>query len=188
MGCPLLSRFHIVCTLSGHFESSDVLLLTIQWGFCLHLTKEECNSDLVKARTPTLALILFVFAVGYTFAENKVVVIPMGAEAAITPTTQWAIVKENGVVLTQSGGITAVRFATGGYYVTFPYDVTGHAIMAIQKTPWTSRGLSVSPCRAASQTLDGESIMCDAASNNKKTVAVLHHAGLALGVDTCDMV
>lgn len=35
----------------------------------------------VKARTPILALILFVFAVGYTFAANKVVVIPMAVDA-----------------------------------------------------------------------------------------------------------
>jgi hypothetical protein len=39
----------------------------------------------VKARTPILALILFVFAVGYTFAANKVVVIPMAADAAPLP-------------------------------------------------------------------------------------------------------
>ena len=35
----------------------------------------------VKARTPILALILFVFGAGYTFAANKVVVIPMAADA-----------------------------------------------------------------------------------------------------------
>jgi hypothetical protein len=36
-----------------------------------------------KTRTPILALFLFVFSVGYTFAANKVVVIPMGADAAL---------------------------------------------------------------------------------------------------------
>lgn len=38
----------------------------------------------IKTRTPILALILFVFALcsGYTFAETKVVVIPLGADAA----------------------------------------------------------------------------------------------------------
>ena len=36
----------------------------------------------IKARTPILALILFVFAVGYTVAAtNKVVVIPLGADS-----------------------------------------------------------------------------------------------------------
>jgi len=35
----------------------------------------------VKARTSILALILFVFGIGYTFAANKVVVIPMAADA-----------------------------------------------------------------------------------------------------------
>lgn len=35
----------------------------------------------IKARTPILALILFVFAIGYTFAETKVVFIPMAADA-----------------------------------------------------------------------------------------------------------
>jgi hypothetical protein len=35
----------------------------------------------VKARTPVLALILFVFAVGYTVAAtNKVVIVPLGSE------------------------------------------------------------------------------------------------------------
>jgi len=35
----------------------------------------------VKARTPILVLILFVFAVGYTFAANKVVIIPMAGDS-----------------------------------------------------------------------------------------------------------
>lgn len=40
----------------------------------------------VKARTPILALILFVFSVGFTIAAtNKVVVIPMGADTNIAP-------------------------------------------------------------------------------------------------------
>jgi hypothetical protein len=38
--------------------------------------------NLVKARTPILALILFVFAADYTFAANKVVVVPMGVDTA----------------------------------------------------------------------------------------------------------
>ena len=36
----------------------------------------------VNARTPILALILFVFGIGNVFAANKVVVIPMGSDAA----------------------------------------------------------------------------------------------------------
>ena len=37
----------------------------------------------IKARTPVLALILFVFAIGYTFAE-KVVVIPLAGDVGIS--------------------------------------------------------------------------------------------------------
>lgn len=35
----------------------------------------------IKTRTPLLAFILFVFAIGYTVAANKVVVIPLGGDS-----------------------------------------------------------------------------------------------------------
>ena len=53
----------------------------------------------IKSRTPILALILFVFAVGYTFAA-KVVVIPLGADTA--PQSFAKSVTDSGLILTGS--------------------------------------------------------------------------------------
>ena len=37
----------------------------------------------IKARTPILAIILFVSLVGYTFAQNKVVVVPLAGDGPV---------------------------------------------------------------------------------------------------------
>ena len=63
----------------------------------------------IKTRTPTLALILFVFAVGYTFAANKVVVIPLGADAALDTVSSYNQITSDVAISTITP--TAVNFA-----------------------------------------------------------------------------
>jgi len=85
----------------------------------------------VKTRTPILAFILFVFAVGYTFAANKVVVIPMAADAP--PASQWANVSSSGNILDQSGGITIdTQYVDSQafYYLDFGNGVSESGISA----------------------------------------------------------
>lgn len=126
----------------------------------------------VKARTPIMALILFVFAVGYTFAANKVVVIPMGPDA---PTTQWALIKSNGTIAAQSGGITVARVATGAYFVTFGKDVSGHALIATvqNNSNYSDITLSAVICGGPPVDESGELAGCWDAYNNTNNVLVM---------------
>ena len=95
----------------------------------------------VKARTPILALILFVSAVGYTFAQNKVVVIPMAADEAL-----WALVNSDGTIESQSGGVTVTHPSSGSNWVDFGKDVTGHAIIANLRYPSRKAIISLTIC------------------------------------------
>lgn len=81
---------------------------------------------LIKARTPFLALILSLLAIGHTFAANRVVVVPMlGSDTA-----QWALVGDNQTILDQSGGISVADTDTGVVYLDFGKRVVGRPIIA----------------------------------------------------------
>jgi hypothetical protein len=144
-----------------------VILGVVSFGHTSPKENEKMIKS-VKARTPILAFILFVFAAGYTFAANKVVVIPLGADAA--PTAQWALVKDDGTILDQSGGIVMNKHPTPGfYYLDFGKDVSGHAIVATSRYPSTDNFVSTGACGGSAY--NTAIILCDR-SNNNNTVFV----------------
>ena len=66
--------------------------------------------------------------------------------------TSWALVNADGTIADQSGGITmAATTGSGGFYLDFGFDTSGHAIMVSIKyrnaVPTNSEGFAtVSPC------------------------------------------
>ena len=77
---------------------------------------------LVKARTPILAFILFVFAVGSAIAQNKIIVIPMAAEDVpkqALPLAYGYVLSDSTPSIDSGYGVTSVtRPSTGKYVVT----------------------------------------------------------------------
>lgn len=96
----------------------------------------------LKTRTPLLALILFIFSIGYAVAE-KVVVVPLGADTA-----QWALIKgSNSTIIRQSGGISVTSSSTAGiYYVNFGRDIRGHAISAMLQSGSYDKTITAGIC------------------------------------------
>ncbi len=68
----------------------------------------------VKARTPILALILFVFGAGYTFAANRVVVIPMAADSAPATTAFYAGANQYTTLTTTALVVRELAVTTSG--------------------------------------------------------------------------
>jgi len=79
----------------------------------------------IKARTPILALILFLFAMGYTFAANKVVVIPLGADDPVAD-CQPGFLAATAKLDIRS--ISTTEFTSSG--VSQPYTCNGDQILA----------------------------------------------------------
>ena len=122
----------------------------------------------IKTHTPLLALILFVFSVGYVEAANKVVVIPMAADSP--PEMQWALIKgSDSTIIRQSGGISVTKFSTGIYRVNFGKDVRGHALSAMLQSGSYDRVITAQICGN-----DGtlETVLCGGSSNNTSTLSV----------------
>ena len=73
----------------------------------------------VVARTPILAFILMFFALGYTVAHNKVVVVPLGGDSAIKG---WAQINADGTVAScyrcNTDVLQTRTLGTGVYEVT----------------------------------------------------------------------
>ena len=79
----------------------------------------------IKSRTPLLAIILSLLAVGYTFAANKVVVVPLlGSDSA-----QWALVDTSQNIIAQSGGISVAQSGTGTVWLNFGRRVVGRPVI-----------------------------------------------------------
>jgi hypothetical protein len=97
-----------------------------------------------------------------------------GPKGDAGPGIRWALVKgTDGSVLEQSGGITAVRQATGVYYVDFGSAVTGHPISAtVHAPPGNVAGVTGAiPCSGTLVPLEPDTFTC-AAHNTVGEVAV----------------
>lgn len=119
--------------------------------------------NLIKARTPILAIILSLLAVGYTFAANRVVVVPMAADEA-----QWALVHSDGAIITGSSGVSSIKNSTGGYFIKFGKDVTGHAVVATPKS--INRHITTRICGGPHAGAPGEAVGCSSPYSNPKYV------------------
>jgi len=111
----------------------------------------------VKARTPILTLILFVFAVGYTVAAtNKVVVIPIAGDStdpaiiqdltdriAALESTQplaYALIAVGGTALSSYGIAGVTNTEAGLFVVTLDKAVSGYPVVvatSLASTPVT---------------------------------------------------
>jgi hypothetical protein len=96
----------------------------------------------VKARTPILALILFVFAVGYTFAANKVVVIPLGGPDAeihlwdeYLPTLSATSTANNHSVESTRSGRWLITTSLGSYTLRCTGSVAGYFYILVDRVP-----------------------------------------------------
>ena len=82
-----------------------------------------------KARTPILALILFVFGVGYTFAANKVVVIPMAADSVPQEALPLAYAYTSGSSMYTSYGMAAFSRASDVHTFTLSNSFSGYPVV-----------------------------------------------------------
>jgi hypothetical protein len=71
-----------------------------------------------------------------------------GKEGPSGPGIEWALVKGDGTsIIEQSGGISISSHFTGGYYLAFPAQVTGHAISAmVQDASFPPGGIDAAAC------------------------------------------
>ena len=124
-----------------------------------------------KARTPILAIILSLLAMGYTFAANRVVVVPMlGSDSA-----QWALVRGDGKVIAGSSGVSSIKRSTGIYIVDFGKDVIGHAVIVSSKD--INRSIAASICGALNGAR-GETITCSSQHNTTRKVLITAYANI----------
>jgi hypothetical protein len=75
-----------------------------------------------------------------------------GTDGAPGPAAKWALVKGNGTIVAQSGGISITDSITGGYYVNFGSSVVGHPILvsgSYTLSPAAPGEFQASPCGAA---------------------------------------
>ena len=79
----------------------------------------------LKARTPFLALMLFVFGLGYVFAHNKVAVVPLGGSGSSTGIEIIAhgLVQNDGTLFTGEGIVDVSKPITGVYQLEFDQEV-----------------------------------------------------------------
>ena len=91
----------------------------------------------------------------------------------------WALIKgSDGSIISQSGGITAVRGFAGGYYVDFGADVKGHALMATLQWP-SAENISAAICGGPTD----ETVTCVVGDDDSESVYVRTTDSAALGVN-----
>jgi hypothetical protein len=98
---------------------------------------------------------------------------PRGPKGDAGPGIRWALVKSDGTVLLQSGGITAVRAGKGVYYVHFDSAVTGHAISATLHSAVSNAATVTGAIPCSGNLLAGtDSIVCPSPYNTVGNVQV----------------
>lgn len=91
-------------------------------------------SNSIKRQIPFLVLILLIFGLGNSFAQNKTVVIPLGSSG-----TQYEIlaahIDADGSIIQSTKGVTSSHLDTGLYRITFPRPITACYITGAARTP-----------------------------------------------------
>jgi hypothetical protein len=97
-----------------------------------------------------------------------------GAPGAPGPGAKWALVKGNGTIIAQSGGISITDSVPGGYYVDFGSSTVGHPILvsaAYAAGSGTTAEVSASPCGGTGA--DEQANCLSPGTNNANHVFVL---------------
>ena len=134
----------MLLNISDQFDDASAFGRAIHaYKYILVISADECRM-INSIKVISILFIIFIFNVN-VYAQNKVVVIPLG-DSPNSSILMWVVVDANGTPVRRSDGVTSSvllsgAFPTGEYAVVFDRDISGCAYQATAGRP----GVNVGP-------------------------------------------